>query len=183
MVNRKKHSLTEGFFFPFSRPQNRNSDLISVGSSDAGHPAKHLLGLNRAVQSAGPLPLAPQPVFQPRDLTPRSGPETHAVNPWAIHSNEMTAVPIRSGLQFFADLSWGRILQILFVPKLCSDSAVGQLNEPGPVAEPFSSRPRRSRAGDGRWPEFPIKSTESVPRGKPLRGFRAQHRPGVLGHH
>ena len=87
-----------------------------------------------------------------------------SVNPWAIHSNEMTAVPIRSGLQFFADVPRGRRLQILFVPRLCRDPSIGKVNEPGAVAEPFSSRPRRSPTGDGRRPEFPIKSTESVPR-------------------
>jgi len=47
----------------------------------AGSPAKHLFGLNRAGQSAGPMPLAPQPVFQPRDRTPRGGPETHSSTP------------------------------------------------------------------------------------------------------
>ncbi len=41
------------------------------------------------------------------------------------------------------------------------------------MGEPFSSRPRRPTASDGRWPEFPIKSTESC---------RAQHRPAVLKH-
>ena len=85
----------------------------------------------------------------------------------------MTTAPIRPGLQFFADVPRGRMLQIFFVLKLCRNPSIGQLNEPGPVAEPSSSRPRRSQAGDGRWPEFPIKSTESSP---------AQRRPGVLKH-
>jgi hypothetical protein len=86
----------------------------------------------------------------------------------------MTAAPIRPGLQFFADVPRGRRLQIFFVLKLCRDSAASQLNEPGPVAEPSRSRPRRSRTVDGRQPELPIKSTES---------FRAQRRPAVLWHH
>ena len=105
-----------------------------------------------------------------------------AVNPWAIHSNEMTAAPIRSGLQFFADVPWGRMLQNLFIPRLCGDTGGGPLNEPGPGLEPFCSRPRRPTASDGRQPELPIKSTESLPRGKPLRGSRAQRRPAVLRH-
>ena len=96
------------------------------------------------------------------------------VHPRAIHSNVMTAAPIRSGLQFFADVPWGRRLQIFFIPRLCRDSAAGQLNEPGAKAELFRSRPRRLTASDGRRPEFPIKSMESD---------RAQRRPGVLKHH
>jgi hypothetical protein len=95
----------------------------------------------------------------------------------------MTAAPIRSGLQFFADVPWGRRLQIFFIPRLCRNTAVGRLNEPGAMAELFRSRPRRPTASDGRRPELPIKSTESLPRGKPLRGFRAQRRPAVLRHH
>ena len=54
------------------------------------------------------------------------------VNPWAIHSNVMTAAPIRSGLQFFADVPWGRRLQIFFVLKLCRDSAASQSSQSNP---------------------------------------------------
>src|ERR1039458_3498226 len=49
--------------------------------------------------------------------------------------------PIAAGLQFFADVPWGRILQI------CSfrGYVVGKVNEPGANAEPSRSRPRRSK--------------------------------------
>src|ERR1051326_6608348 len=84
------------FSFPFSRPQNGNSDLISscaVSNWRAGSevpdrsPAKHLLGLDRASVESCPSNPEPHGAFQRCDPTPRRGPETHAVNPLTIHSN------------------------------------------------------------------------------------------------
>ena len=51
-------------FIPFSVHQTKLSVLISIHSSDAGRPAKHLYGLNRVSQS---------PVVRP-DLNPLSSP-------------------------------------------------------------------------------------------------------------
>ena len=61
-----------------------------------------------------------------------------AVNPWAIHSNVMTAAPIKSGLQFFADVPWGRRLQINMRSKVMCWLLAGRLNEPGEAASPNS---------------------------------------------
>src|SRR5262245_66346927 len=73
--------------FRFSRPQSGNSDLVSCGAVSEDHPAKHLFGLSRASVQSQPGNPEPHGAFQRRDRTPRRGPETHAVNPEAIHSN------------------------------------------------------------------------------------------------
>jgi hypothetical protein len=64
-----------------------------------------------------------------------------AVNPWAIHSNEMTAAPLGSGSSFLRTCPGGGYSKIFSF----RGDVVGKVNEPGAVAEPFSSRPRRSK--------------------------------------
>jgi len=88
--------------------------LFSLGRS----PAKHLFGLHRASVKSCPWDPEPHGAFQHRDPTPRRGPETHAVNPLAIHSNWRRLSPHRSlprsvRFQFCADLPSGRMLQIV----------------------------------------------------------------------
>jgi hypothetical protein len=81
----------------------------------------------------------------------------------------MTAVPSLRDSSFLRTCPGGGYSKCFFIPRLWSGPGVGQLNEPGAKAEPFSSRPRRPTTSDGRQPELPIKSTESSP---------AQRRPG-----
>jgi hypothetical protein len=65
--------------FPLTGPPSGNSVFISELQLGRGRPAKHLFGLNRARQS--PARAEPHLAFQPRDQTPRDGPETYGSQP------------------------------------------------------------------------------------------------------
>lgn len=163
----KKKSWRKSFFFRLSIQRTKRSGLISLGSADAGRPAKHLCGLNRVSQSMGTRPLMPQLTFQPRDRTPRDGPETLCSAPTRYPFKLRTAAHL--GSSFLRTCGWGGVAKFF--------SFVGydrELKRAGGDSEPFCSRPRRSNtARDRPLAVCPIKSTESC---------RAQRRPAVLWH-
>ena len=106
--------LRKSFSFPFFRLGNGSSDLISIGRSEAGPPAKHPYGLRRAGQSLGPLPLGPQPACQPRDPTPRSGPETLFSSPTRDPFKLISAVPSGRDSSFLRTCVWGGGAKLFF---------------------------------------------------------------------
>jgi len=148
----------------------------SLGSLEAGPPAKHLYGLRRAGQSPVPLHRRPQPACQPRDQTPRSGPETlfstPTRDPFKLRTAAGSFLAERHGSSYLRTCVWGGCAKVF---DSFSSDVVGEVNEPGAAASlkaraPGGRPPRRL----DRWRPRPIKAPESS---------RAHRRPAGLWPH
>ena len=132
-------------YFPGFASPERGSDLISLGSSGAGRPAKHLYGLDRAGQSPGPLPRRPQPACQGRDQNAAARSRNTVSSPTRGPFKLPTAAGSfhweRHGSSFLRTCGWGG----------CAKSFSSfqrrfrlQAKRAGGDSEPSRSRPRRS---------------------------------------
>jgi hypothetical protein len=104
----------------------------------------------------------PQRAFQFPDQTPGNGPETHSSEPTRYPGTLADGCPklvIQLGLQYFADVRMGRMLQRQDVLKRCERKLKGA----GADSEPSRSRPRRRRrAINDRWRPGSITFRESL---------------------
>lgn len=98
---------TEIFFLSVVELQSGNSGLISIGSSDAEHPAKHPYGLNRAGQSSTPQLLNLTRLSSSMIQRQRTVQKLFSVNPRAIHSNERRLSRSSRDSSFLWTCRWG----------------------------------------------------------------------------
>jgi hypothetical protein len=100
---------------------------------------------------------------------PQRGPETLFSTPKGYPFKVKDGSPIKVGVQFFADVPLGRMLQIIFAFR--SDVVAGEVKRAGAGWRASSSRPRRSVLADGH------QADSGRSQSKAPECWRAQRRP------